>query len=460
MLIDCGVHSAVSGGSDFMDRVVDDIASVTKRIDVLVLTHEHWDHNSAFSTAAEKFGAIEFADIWLAWTENPDDPQAKELDKFKQDAVSALQKVASKLTGAGVSSQMGAIGAGVDNMLGFYFGLKGEKVRDARNSAIKMARRPATYHEPGAGPLQLKDAAGAVEGVNVYVLGPPRDAKLLGVTERSSEMYGMGAAVAGSYSNALMSGFGMGGPARVHVDDAGLPFDPEIGFDLAESVLLAAAPTKTSAKRDRGRAAAHELLRTSYLRSGGAHDKDVHELHDQSWRRIDGDWLGVSAELAMQLDDRTNNTSLVLAFELLPSKRVLLFTGDAQVGNLLSWQALKWGDLTGPHLLERTVYLKVGHHGSHNATLRAKELEQMTDRDLSAFIPVNEKDAKKVRWGQMPYKRILERLESLTGGRTIRADDEWVKDAGLVAPVSVPGGAIKALRRSPQPGLWVEVDIA
>lgn len=43
----------------------------------------------------------------------------------------------------------------------------------------------------------------------------------------------------------------------------------------------------------------------------------------QSWRRIDDDWLAVSADLAMQLDKCTNNTSLVLAFEFTDTGRVL-----------------------------------------------------------------------------------------------------------------------------------------
>jgi hypothetical protein len=47
--------------------------------------------------------------------------------------------------------------------------------------------------------------------------------------------------------------------------------------------------------------------------------------------------LGLAGRLALQLDSDTNNTSLVLAFELGKSGRVLLFPGDAQVGNWLSW---------------------------------------------------------------------------------------------------------------------------
>jgi phosphoribosyl 1,2-cyclic phosphodiesterase len=55
MLIDCGIHSSITGGPTKIGQIVDDIASATKRLDVIVLTHEHWDHNSGFFTARDKF---------------------------------------------------------------------------------------------------------------------------------------------------------------------------------------------------------------------------------------------------------------------------------------------------------------------------------------------------------------------------------------------------------------------
>ena len=104
--------------------------------------------------------------------------------------------------------------------------------------------------------------------------------------------------------------------------------------------------------------------------------------HEDAWRRIDHDWLGVSADLAIQLDKRTNNSSLVLAFEFVDTKRVLLFVGDAQVGNWLSWKDVHGRSgthtVTARDLLARTVFYKVGHHGSHNATLKQNGLELMT----------------------------------------------------------------------------------
>ena len=94
----------------------------------------------------------------------------------------------------------------------------------------------------------------------------------------------------------------------------------------------------------------------------------------QQWRRIDGDWLGAAETVALNLVGDTNNTSLVLAIEWgkRESGQVLLFAADAQVGNWLSWRDQKYDGkkVTADDLMRRVVLYKVGHHGSHNATVR------------------------------------------------------------------------------------------
>ena len=94
-----------------------------------------------------------------------------------------------------------------------------------------------------------------------------------------------------------------------------------------------------------------------------------------------------------------------------------MFSADAQVGNWLSWQDLKWKvdgkEVTGPDLLERTIFYKVGHHGSHNATLRELGLEKMTSLKL-AFVPVDKKMAVKKRWNAMPLNSLMKRLNEKT----------------------------------------------
>ncbi|PTM43501.1 hypothetical protein [Bosea sp. 124] len=167
-----------------------------------------------------------------------------------------------------------------------------------------------------------------------------------------------------------------------------------------------------------------------------------------------------TADLAMQLDRGVNNTSLVLAFAF-GDRRIVLFVGDAQVGNWLAWQDLTWGTgggtVTGPDLLKRSVDLKVGHHGSHNAALKAKGLELMNDPDLSAFIPVNETDTKKLGWKEMPLTDILDALQARAGARVVRADATWLAGGAIPAALAHGGGSLKAVRCRPK--LWVEFDI-
>jgi hypothetical protein len=168
------------------------------------------------------------------------------------------------------------------------------------------------------------------------------------------------------------------------------------------------------------------------------------------WRRIDDDWLGSADRLALQMDSYTNNTSLVLAFELPRTRKVLLFPGDAQAGNWRSWSEIAaWKDSAGDavdaataDLLARTVFYKVGHHGSHNATLREGGLEEMAQEgDLVAFVPVSEPVAHEIKgWRKMPLKDLMERLAVLCRGRVVRPE--------AALPEAPPPTADAALWRS------------
>ncbi|MGE0415446.1 MAG: hypothetical protein AB7O80_01465 [Acetobacteraceae bacterium] len=463
ILIDCGVHSGVSGGADIIREIVADIATVTTRINLLVVTHEHWDHVSGFLSAAATFAKIRVEDVWFAWTEDPNDPLAREIDIYRGQALAALQMAGSRLEGLGNDTYLGPLGLGLPSVLGFFFGAAGDNVRKARNAARDMAKGKVTYQQPGAGPLSLPGVA----GVRVYVLGPPRDVRMLGLEERASELYGhglgggIGMAMAHALSGSLACADALG-------EDDGSPFDPEIGHPLAEILPLAggtAAPEVTSLP-DTKLAPLVRLLHAHYAGpaatpAAAKGNPPAPAASDQSWRRIDGDWLGLAADLALQLDRGVNNTSLVLAFEF-GDRRIALFVGDAQVGNWLSWHKLTWGSgesaVTGSDLLKRTVYLKVGHHGSHNATLKAQGLELMNDPDLSAFVPVNEVDAKNLRWKQMPFTDILDALKARAGARVVRADEAWVVDGVVPATLAGGGGSLRAVRCKSK--LWVEFDIA
>ena len=447
------MHSAVKGGSITIARIVADIAKTVDRIDVLVVTHEHWDHVSGFLTAAAAFASIPVGEVWMGWTENPADPQARKIDTFKSQAITALQAAHLELDRAvALSPEATVTRDQLGSLLGFSFGAAGERVRSARDAAIGLAPNHVRYLEPTQAPWRLDGIA----GVRIYVLGPPREMVLLKLTERATEMYGLGAA----------------GPwYAAEINEAAAPFDPILGTPLAAALGRQVGEGPPGAQE-----AIVQFMKGHYtdpvppaqdvkkatIKSQGGGGIAALDAVDQSWRRIDAEWLGASADLAMQLDKAVNNTSLVLAFEFVDTGRVMLFAADAQVGSWLSWQDLTWQvdgkAVTGPELLGRTVYLKVGHHGSHNATLKAKGLEQMNDPDLSGFIPTNAVDAQKIGWGEMPFSAIVKALAERTQGRLIRADDPWVSGETLDGRFAAPVGSLR--RVGHEPGLWVEVEVA
>jgi hypothetical protein len=229
MLIDCGIHSSITGGTDKIKEIVKNIRSLTARLDLVVLTHEHWDHNSGFLAAKQEFQSIDVGELWMGWTEDPHDPQARQLDKFKGAALTALQEANGRLDRVnGLGPHLSAIKNGLEGVLGFNFGAKGEKVRSACDAAVELAKGRVKYLEPKTPPISVPELA---KSVRIYVLGPPRDAAMLGIREQASEMYGLGVAGGWPIARALGNAFGINenqsGP------DLTAPFDPSEGRDLS-----------------------------------------------------------------------------------------------------------------------------------------------------------------------------------------------------------------------------------
>jgi len=397
IVIDSGVIKGTQSPKIRMMEVAEDIERETGgKIDILVVTHEHWDHVSGFMQAREVWERLNISEIWLAWTEDPADAEA---NKIRQERAERADQIVNALRGLarGSALQMDSVrGQRIQALVGFLgFGLgaagpAGGGTKEALDFIVGRAAKK-TFHLPG-GSFERAD----LPGVRVFVLGPPKDSKRLkksDPTKSKPEVYpdpreAFGFAVEG------------GG-------DAYLPFpDGEH------------APVRTPAEYDAALASHFPRL--------------VEHGPDPAWRRISVANLAEIEALALALDGDTNNTSLALAFELADG-RVLLFPADAQVGNWLSWhdQPLKAGDKEVParELLGRTVLYKVGHHGSHNGTLKELGLELMTHRDLVAVVPVDKAMAAKKHW-KMPFGTLYKRLLELTRGRTVLADAQEKLPAG------------------------------
>ncbi len=432
ILIDCGVVLGTSEPCAMMTRVVENIRDETGgHVDLLVVTHEHWDHVSGFIQARDLFapangnpaGKLSVGQVWMAWTENPADPLANRIRAERAERLARLTAFVGAAHAAGLAPD--DLTEGIDNLLGFFgvSALAGAPGNSTK-AAMEFARGLSTqirYVRPSDDPLALPD----VPGVRVFALGPPPDEAALRKTDSTTEVYralsDSGAANAFFAAGlAMLPGMAEHDAAAVAGEiDGNLPFDRGYGRVLEDLSRAGSAGT------DGGSG----FFERYY--SGLSTDPN---LPDQGWRRIDNDWMNAGAEFALQLDSATNNTSLVLAFEIEKTGKVLLFAADAQVGNWLSWHGLAWTidgrTVTGANLLERVGFYKVGHHGSHNATLRQKGLDMMRGDDFIAFLPVDHAMAVKKRWSRMPLPGLVAELNRKSAGRVVRVDEDYQPEPG------------------------------
>jgi hypothetical protein len=409
VLIDCGSLGATTTGVT-LGQVVADIRKVTNdHLHLLVGTHEHQDHVCGFRNCKADFQKIEVDRVWMAWTENPKDALAKQVEKYKGDLGVAVANAANALAlTSAVDNESKELGDAIKSVLGFVgdvSALGASGLAKTIDEAMQFVRtgfgKDARYFSPGGAAIEED----WLPGFRFYVLGPPRSlAALSNLGDHDSdELYH------------ISSGLNTGAAFRA----SGGALDPsscenEMPFD------------------GRFRRKADDPMLAATMRN--------YRDQSQSWRRVDNDWLHAAADLALQLDSMTNNTSLALAIERVSDGKILLFPADAQQGNWLSWHNadMAWTfdgtkKKTAAELLAATVFYKVGHHSSHNGTAKGKGLELMVQEDeLVAFIPVDRavalKRNPKDSW-QMPARPLYLNLLQKCQGRVIRSDLGWADDA-------------------------------
>lgn len=470
VLIDCGIKPGSKVNKN-IDEIIDHIADSTdNHIDVVVITHEHQDHVSAFTkkkNGKHVFDKITFDHCWLAWTEDGTDELANSLRERFRDTLIALsfaQEKVQKLQGAtglqeivadllgteigddGNVPTLGKEGAEIvkrfreaknaNPMLpaaqAAEFALKGKTNKNAMKYVRDKAKQSVRFFSPEDVALPLPSAP----AVKVYTLGPPRnEALLLDLDPKGSEKFHL----APSGSNALYDqttrGFAQAVAPELASNGNPSPFAQRYCV-TSDQVKRHRIPGKKTAGRS-AKQIARDYLRLTYY--GGPNQTPEESC---AWRGIDDEWLGVSEGIALRLNDEVNNTSLVLAFELPHSGRVLLFTGDAQRGSWLGWSDLEWekddGEkVTAKDLLGRCIMYKVGHHGSHNATLNGTDRDDYANLgwmargafadEFVAMIPANTEWAmNKRRPWRHPLPEIEAALQKKARGRVFRSDRNHV----------------------------------
>jgi len=388
MLIDCGMKKGSKLQCDITE-VAENIRDATGgHLNLVAITHEHEDHVSGFKSEHAVFDGLTIDKLWLAWTEDLDNELADRLRTRYKDTLLGLVAAAGQLEGLGARDRSDTrVHRIIDSLLGFELsdedrGLAATdpaKIKGRTNKeGILVVKRRAderegtVYLRPHTKPLTVP----GVHGVRFFVLGPPEnEASLKDMDPQGEEFH-----FATAEERFFLAAFASSPPT---VQEAHQPFESRYRIPVAK-------------------AADHEH-RAFFKEFYGLGNPPAAGDDDRSWRRIDGDWLRSSEQFAIRMSSYINNTSLVMAIELPRTKKVLLFVGDAQRGNWVSWHKQEWDSRSGlangeevtvTDLMGRTVFYKVGHHGSHNATMNKGGLQDMAQGEFAgqfvAMIPANE----------------------------------------------------------------------
>jgi hypothetical protein len=495
MLIDCGVLQGTQNERERLHKVIQDIYTQTDgKLHALVVTHEHADHLLGFDYHGELFKSkFAIEQVWLAWTEDKDDPDV-------QDMYSAVRKVPIQVLERALEELKKANSPNYPYYKQLTQFLKDNGMQAVKDIAAAHGISPL-YLSPNAdqdGPTQVI-AWDDFGGVRFHVLGPPSDPEFLkrsdppktksridrGEALNQATAFAMAVLHLGVATGATSTGFS--DPEALSAQDIEELFELSLPFDRGHGIPLEALkapparpPAATPAKPTPGKDTARTLFENYYGWEGidnpVTEDKkrsNTGERNNLEYRRIDSDWLESAGSLALYLDGDINNTSLVLAIELGLGGQVLLFPGDAQYGNWVSWASTK----RGRDLLQRTVLYKVGHHGSHNATLKHGALDLMGTApgcdELVALIPVDTEKAKTKRGWRMPEPELRKMLVQQAHGRLILACEGRRKgrecdDFAYQKPAKPPRGArisqkdwddfLQAMEVDEQ-GLWVAYNL-
>ena len=438
MLIDCG---SFRNGAPSVKRLEEVVGAIKKdlkgqRLDVVIGTHQHNDHLSGFVHCEKAFRNIGVDEVWLSWLDDPKDATARTIGKDHNNLRLQLADARDALTAITRARQAGSEAArsleSLNDALRFFGAGEPQTPPEMPANAIKvlktLGKSKPRYLKPG----RSLDLPGLPSGaVKVHVLGPPREHDLL---------YRKDPRTGESYDHSL------------------------VAAGLMATKFLEAATKRRRASRDEAHYPFNDHYKVADPAGGSRELKQLaarYRAPADAWRTIDDDWMQQAETLALFLDTYTNNSSLVLAIELVDSGKVLLFAADAQTGNWLSWPDVKWQDagVTTEDILARTVFYKVGHHASHNATLVGL-FEKMTHPDLVALIPVHKKDAnikKKDGW-KMPARNLFKRIVEKTEHRVLQMDN--VNPADCDPAASPANAAWKRVGITPRiTPLSIELDI-
>lgn len=394
VLVDAGFHSQGKGafaGDQLVDQIVHDLRQITggeARIDVVIATHRHQDHVYAFNS--DKWDEVEVGEVWVPWVEDRKNLQAIKLWKKKKRFAANLAAAADSFGLAPADRE------GLDFMLwnagedlpGFAAvgGWSNAKALDRLHEGFARRDRLRPRYLPQNGDLPDSFQTDVLPGVRVHVLGPARDPDFIEELDPEDD---------GETYRALALRAAMAGGA------AGATIPPPFGDEWH------VAPAEPGFQLD---------------------GSEIERMND----------LATSADAllaAHKLDDMINSTSLVLVLQI--GKARLLLPGDAEWG---TWKRIL-DDPDARALLRGASFLKVGHHGSHNATSKTL-VEQVLPQGIPAMVSTQE--------GKGTYRNNIPLTEMLDA--LVRRDITYVRSDRAV------GKLPKGFKRDPGKK-WIDLTL-
>ena len=382
VLVDCGFHSQGKGkfsDKDLVEQIKADLAG--EPLDVVIATHRHQDHISGFGET-DLWAKVAVNEVWLPFTANP---QATR-DEPALAAWNALMEQTHRLWDAGgklTPSALAALGvrnpgeqAAAEFML-WNARSNAPAIDNLLNGMKRADGRPAKrrFLPERKAEYPLTFETPVLPGVTVHVLGPPADPK-----------YRKNLKVPGSWG-------------LDEISKAGTAADTVSPFSSEWRVLDDRLPS-------------HRPFQQKTL---------------DAIRLFNDDLFYV----AKALDSFLNGESIVAVLEIGHAR--LLLPGDAEVG---SWTVIM-NNADALELAATATFLKVGHHGSHNATpitfitdhLPAKTPAMISTQEgpgnYRNGIPLPKLlDTMKER--QMPFVRSDKTADASRGMFTRDSGDRWV----------------------------------
>jgi beta-lactamase superfamily II metal-dependent hydrolase len=405
ILVDAGFHSQGKGSfssKELTRQVLDDLIAYTgkPRADVVIGTHRHQDHITSFND--KQWSELQIGEVWLPWVDNPKDKVAKKLWKKKTsfafaltEALPAFAATMSKeakndtafmLWNAGVPYDALAKFAGWPAAIDPVFGVSNSEALAILRTGFASRDVEDPRYLPATNAYPETFESDVLPDVRVHVLGPPKDPDYL---------------------------------------DEGDPVgDGESYKELAASE---STPEDVTEMHSPPAFAKRWVMREDAVAESPITSLERRELVKFA-TRLD------PLLAATHLDDMINATSLVLVLQI--GKARLLLTGDAEWG---TWKYIL-AEPKAVALLKGTTFVKVGHHGSHNATPKTL-VDEILPSSVLAMVSTQEGPGK--YRNNIPLKPLMKALV----------------DKGIVHCRSDRAADLDDDAFTPHKELWIDVDL-